>query len=118
MTTEVQNVSPLPAALPAAATTATNPPAADPTAAAAAYPSPKLSGPLAQRQDRFSVQGLGLLYEASLSGNKVLVHGTLALMRQHNIPTTDKQAGFIVSGLLFLLSLDPAAFPGLRNDEA
>lgn len=73
---------------------------------------------MAQRQDRFSVQGLGLLYNAALSDNKLLVHGALALMRQHSIPTTDNQAGFIVSGLLFLASLDPAAFPGLRENEA
>jgi hypothetical protein len=118
MPTEVQNLSPLPATLPPVATTAANPPAADRTAASAAYPSPKLSGPLAQRQERFGVQGLGLLYKAALVSNKALVLGTLALMQQHSIPTTDKQAGFIVSGLLFLLSLDPAAFPGLRDNEA
>jgi len=118
MPAEIQNIAPLPATLPSVTTAAANPPAADRTPASAAYPLPKLSGPLAQQQERFSVQGLGLLYKASLASNKVLVHGALALMRQHSIPTTDKQAGFIVSGLLFLLSLDPAAFPGLRDDEA
>jgi hypothetical protein len=115
---EVQNISPRPATLPPVTTTASNPSADGTAAASAAYPSPKLSGPLAQRQERFGVQGLGLLYQAALGSNKLLVDGSLALMQQHSIPTTDKQAGFIVSGLLFLLSLDPAAFPGLRDGEA
>lgn len=118
MTSEIQNLLPLPATLPPVTPTAADPPAADRTETSAAYPTPRLSGPLAQQQERFSVQGLGHLYNAALAGNKTLVLGALALMQRYSIPTTDDQAGFIVSGLLFLASLDPGAFPGLRDSEA
>jgi hypothetical protein len=106
MTTEIQAAFPT-LATPApdrAADTHRSAPAR--TEAQAQYPMPKLSGPLAQRA-QFSVEGLDKWYTATLEGDdRLLFNASIALMRKNNIPTTDSQAGFIVSGLLFLSRLD------------
>jgi hypothetical protein len=87
------------------------PPAASREPQQAGYPMPKLTGPLAQ-SGRVGILGLGEAYDKTVANNQRFQADVLALLRNNSIPFSDAQAGYIVSGLLFLSRFDAGQLQG------